>query len=842
MADKCFIDYKGTTTLRVPYDQTKLNQIETQIKTELLAEGKNPLDSNAVSDKISELISKTQKTQTQKMLKQVDTFNKMSKVDELAKKLKKDGLNDEKVLDRLIGLIYDNYDTKGVGTPYEHILNYYKSIPLAEFLQRAQKHLGDDVDIMKWMSNKKNLGQLLTEHNEFFKNPNATKSITKNTQAFNVAKELFDSHFKINEIRKLSGKNVLVSDLRLKPKWSIHKIKKANKQQFVKEIADALDPEVHGDLTRRNELAGKLYDNMSNEGHWREQGDVDPLNLDKDVWIPAEDRAYSFAFADGDALTNIITKYSDTNLQSSVLLQFNELAREQSLIQFLGGDVKNGIDQLDEIMKKYSKTGEGTGISDDAITFLKQQANPTIIETSGWASTGRVARNIQASSKLGQAVITAILDVPNMIFSGKHLFGLSTPKLVASIFRYGYKGAPEEYTKYAEAMLMGCDTYLNNIGDRFGHIGQGVGGASEDITAKMANFTFKASGLNWWTEGRRAMVLGMYGKELGNVISAKTKWNGISKPFRRQLEKYGVSEKEWKELLRKQPLDNKGRLDIHRIDELDFETSYGKTSLKQKITAAMRDVQDTMVITPGKYDVAAGRIFITPGTWGAEIFKTVFQFKSHPISYTRKVLYRTWKGADSKTEAFAKMTLLGSEMLLVGLAVVQLKDLIKGKQPRKLNDANLWIRAAEQSGAYGLFSDSLLQILGGSLVLSAFTDDPESRFMYRDQAQKQLLGPFMSEIMRTTENIGSLAKRFAKDDWDGFFGESTNELLTYAPFQNIWYLTMLRRMLFNDYIKSRTDPKGYSRQQKRLRKKAKENRFGGKDKNIVYESIQGLFD
>ena len=33
MADKCFIDYKGTTTLRVPYDQTKLNQIETQIKT-----------------------------------------------------------------------------------------------------------------------------------------------------------------------------------------------------------------------------------------------------------------------------------------------------------------------------------------------------------------------------------------------------------------------------------------------------------------------------------------------------------------------------------------------------------------------------------------------------------------------------------------------------------------------------------------------------------------------------------------------------------------------------------------------------------------------------------------
>ena len=831
MADQCFINYKGTSTVTVPYDQTKLRQVEEQIKSELQAEGKSFNDIDAVSEKITEMISKTQKKQTQKMLKQMDTFNKMSEVVNVAETMKKQGVDDKTILQRLVGMVYDNYDTKG-GTPFEHLLNYEKSIPLGEFLQRAQKHIDEDIDIMDYLKNEKTLGPVLTEYNQFFKNPNATKSVTKNTQAFNVAKELFDAQFKLNEVVKLSGKNRLVNDLRLRPKWSIHKIKKNNKQQFVDEISNALDPEVHGDIARRRQLADDLFENMSNEGHWREQGDMEPVNLDKNNWIPSEDRAPTYAFGDGDAMTQIIKKYTDSDLGTALQLQFNEMAREKALIQFLGGDFANGLEQFESIMKKYGSTMS----SKDSITYLKQLVDPQIIETSGFASTGRTIRNVQASSKLGAAVITALMDIPNMLFSGKHIFGLSTPKLLASIFRYGYKGAPQEYTKYAEAMLMGCDTYMNNIGDRFGHIGQGVAGASEDLTSKLANWTFKASGLNFWTEGRRAMALGMYGKELGNLVSAKADFNSISKPFKRQLDKYGVSEKEWKELLRQQPLDSNGRLDIHNIKQMDWETSYGKTSLKQKIVAAMRDVQDTMVMTPGAYDVAAGRLFAEPGTWGAEVIKTLFQFKSHPISYTRKVLYRTVKNSDSKTEAYAKMTLLGAEMMLMGIAVVQLKEIVKGNQPRKI-DGNFLIRAAEQSGAYGLFSDSLLQVAGGSMILSQFTDQPESSFMYQKSAVQQLLGPFISEVMRTVTNTGDLATRFRKDDWDGFFSESTNELLTYMPFQNIWFAQMFRRMLFNDYIKERTDPKGYRKQKNRLKKKAKENRVGGQDKNIVYRSI-----
>ena len=54
MADQCFINYKGTSTVTVPYDQTKLRQVEEQIKSELQAEGKSFNDIDAVSEKITE--------------------------------------------------------------------------------------------------------------------------------------------------------------------------------------------------------------------------------------------------------------------------------------------------------------------------------------------------------------------------------------------------------------------------------------------------------------------------------------------------------------------------------------------------------------------------------------------------------------------------------------------------------------------------------------------------------------------------------------------------------------------------------------------------------------------
>ena len=55
-----------------------------------------------------------------------------------------------------------------------------------------------------------------------------------------------------------------------------NKIKKVNKDEFVNEIAESLDSNVHGDVASRTEIATRIYDNYTQKStpDWREQGDT----------------------------------------------------------------------------------------------------------------------------------------------------------------------------------------------------------------------------------------------------------------------------------------------------------------------------------------------------------------------------------------------------------------------------------------------------------------------------------------------------------------------------------------------------------------------------------------
>lgn len=838
MADGCYIDYTGRSTTK-SWSQEDLEREVLKIRDELALEGKtfdSTLDQDlAVNKKFEQIVGNQQKNATQKMMKKLSTFDAITRLEDQINAMK--GKVDQKTLiNRVIGMVFNTNDTKGL-VPFEQMMKSNEKLFLADFFRRVSKAI-DGNDPADYLKNKKNLGQVMTEYNQFFKNPNATESITKNVQAFKVAKELFDSQFKIAEMKKSNGFASLLSDLRLKPKWSIHKIKRADKPQFVNRIANALDPEVHGDLARRQQLADDLYENMlQDRADWRAQGDANPQNIEVDNHIPFEDRKPTFAFADGDEMVKLMKDYADNDINVGIMLQFREMARETSLVQFFGADYRRGFQQFEKIIDGLGHT-KG---SKAAIHYLDNKVNPVHLEHNTLASVMSGLRGIQASTKLGGATITALMDAPAMIFSGKALFGLPLHKMIGSIFQYGYRGAPDEYVKYAEYMLEGVDTYLGNIADRFGHIGSGSGGRFEERGSMVANGVFKFSFLNWWTEGRKAMATGIYGKELGNLIKSKIKFDDLNPQFRQQMEKFGIGKKEWATLQKTQPLDANGRLDIFAVKELDYEFSYGKTSLRQKLSASFNDAVDTMVMTPSEYDVAVGSLFNEPGSWGSEIIKTLLQFKTHPIAFTRKIILRQGKNEDSKLVTARNLTILATEMTLMGVAVVQLKDYLKGKELRKIDDTNLWIRGAEMSGAVGLFSDVFMQFVGQGL-LSQFTDEATSPFMSEQDKASQLLGPLVGDLLSITALPESVVRDIlsGNKDMNQILNKTTQQILPFIPFQNLWWLALLKRQVTHEYINQRLDPKKYRRQERKLKKIAKDNTISGKPNNIVYETIKGI--
>tara|TARA_X000001382_G_scaffold23319_4_gene14224 strand:+ start:10097 stop:12613 length:2517 start_codon:yes stop_codon:yes gene_type:complete len=832
MSKGCFIEYNGKTKGFGTKSQVELETRIQKIRDDLAKEGKSFTTTEegqlAVFKRLQEQTAKKQKQATDKMMQRLSTNEALNeRFDELARTTQDLDRNDpkyrQKLMSRFVSMVFTTNDTKTL--PFEQMKKTRFKNTFGDFLARTRKLLDDD-DPIDYLNKPENYAKVMTEYNQFFKNPNAVDSITKDVKAFKVAKELFDTQFKMAEMRRANGVNTLMQDLRLRPKWSHQKIKRANKDDFIRKIANALDPEVHGDLARRQQLADELHQNMSNpNGKWREQGDTNYQNIKADEqWI--EEVKGAFAFKDGAELADITKEFSDVDLRRQMLLQFEEMSREDALVQFLGADYKRGLIELEQ---ELAKEGRFTSDTKAAFSYLKNFADPENLEHSRSAAILTGARGYMASTKLGSATITALMDIPAMMFSGKHLFGLPTHKLLGSIFQYGYKGAPQEYTRYAQYMLEGVDSYLNHMNNRFGMIGNGVSGQVEEGGAKLANAVFKYSGLNFWTEGRKAMALGIYGKELGNLLSKKTEWDNLGPKFRQQLEKFGVRKKDWNLLKKKQPLDKNGRVDIFQIDEMDYEYSYGKASLRQKVSAAFNDAVDTMVMTPGDYDIAAGAFFNDPATVGTQIFKTLTQFKAHPISYTRKILVRSFKN-NSRLEFATNMTILGTEMMLMGVAVVQLKEFLKGNQPRKMDDANLYIRAAEQSGAFGLFSDLSLEFFGSQFA-SSFTDEPQG-FFASQQKSSALLGPLVSDIIGLTDDLANIGS-MDDDSWMEKLPDASKMLINTIPGQNLWYLTLLKRVLIHDYIKARTDPAGYRRSQKKLKKLAKDNRIGGEANNFL---------
>ena len=719
-----------------------------------------------------------------------------------------------------------------------------EKLQLGGFLNRVRNIV--DEDPIDYLKKATELADVMTEYGQFFKNIDAV-SITGNGKAYKVAKELFDSQLSMVEMRKGNGHITLLSDMRLQPKWNHRMIANTNKNDFVQQIANALDDEVHGDLVRRQQLASDLYDNMSKpEARWREQGDKNPINLQADNWVPDDMRKPTFAFKKGEDLQKIVADYSDYDLLRQLQLQFTEFARVTTAIQFFGADYKNAYKTFISKYLKPKYSGAGDLIRRHAKAaeyYITNFVEPEHLEHNLTSSIMTGIRGYQASTKLGGATITALMDNPNLVYSANRLYGLPLKDALGAIFNFGYKGARKDYADYAEYMLEGVDTYLGNMADRFGHIGTGAGGKFEEGGSMLANTTFKFSGLNWWTEGRKAVATGILGKELGKNIKNQIAFDKLNPTYRQALEKFGINKKEWTTLLKDKPLrqgatDNVDMFDIHAIREQEYEFSYGKSSLKQKLSAYFNDAVDTMVMTPSEFDIAIGSLFNNPQDWGYQLFKTVLQFKTHPIAYTRKVLARSMKQSKSGYELATNMTILGAEMMLMGLVVVQIKDFLKGKQPRRFDDLNLWIRAAEVSGAYGLFSDTALQF-GGSQLLSRLSDEPSNSFMDKNEKASQLIGPFFGDFIKITTLPTNIYDSFEKNGFDGMVSKNTQEILGLVPGQNLWWFAMFRRALTHEYMKKRLEPTSYYRQENKANKIARDNMIGGKSKNFVFETLIG---
>ena len=779
-----------------------------------------------------------------------DTFENLRVVYKGDKKFTGQRLLQEAIISHIYNTNF-TYNTN----PLELLIRNESQILDANFRRQVQDILGTDNDRAFFDffsgSNKQNQIDFLQEYSNIINNYSAKKlkSVTGNTQARDIARAFIDNVVVDAEVKmnNLGGFTNALTRNRIKVRFNERSLKNVTRQQFIDDVAPRLDNKVHGTDENIRDMVADIYDQIKDGANWRQ---ID--NIVKDYQQPTRSRPQQLTYKSGNDIFELMQKYTpDQNPLNLMLNTITENGRLLALTQKFGKNYQRTITELQANLGKEI-TGRKTAGYNSAMNFLQESIQPQIKEQFGTtARTLTSLRAIEAGARLGSAVITSFMDMPVVLWAGRNIFKLPAGELISSIFRVPvYRNLDK--TKVRNYQLMTHDfaqAWLANSGERFGMID--VGGAMSRFERGSYNFAtkiFKYSGLNWWTESLQKATGTVYQKYLGRIIKEKRAWNTLDLSFRAQFEKFGIQKADYEKLLNTRNIvDSDGGLNLYALKD-ELSTAKG---LQSKMISVVRDAVDTMVIKPGEFDKSAGRLFLADaGDPASQFVKLLTQFKTHPITYTRKVIWRNFlrkravtdnngqlvNALDKIDNIWPGVTLAGS-MIAMGVVVAQLKEVTAGKSP--LTDpGELAYRSIQQSGVAGLISDLLVSVL--EPTIKQFSSDKKIRVSTTGEIAQQFVGPLAGDALKLMSNIMGVstgAARFATGVDDGEFikkelSKTGKNLLGYSGLQSFWATKALYRALVTEYLTEVLDYKTHLRTQKRLKRDAREKRLGG-ELNII---------
>jgi len=782
-------------------------------------------------------------------------------------------------------------------------------VPLELIIKNGQKEMVanfqralDDNGILKgerfedWIQSEKNdadmSNEFYTMNEEFRTNVN---QVTDNDQAYKVAQIFFNTVVRDSaaDLKIMGRKTGIATKTRMSARFDYQKvIQESTRQEFRDFMIDKVRrykiKQSEGDIDITEAIIDVVYDTIKDTKQgWRKVnknvGDLVRKEYGENYKLLKQDGNIKthLSFIDGEARQKVVDQYTNYNTGALEFMgTILENARERGMTQFFGPRYERVFGQL----KKQLTVGEVVdgekigGLLGEKFTELSPfqrkvarsvfgfvdsaYVNPAFGETDKFASVMSALRNVQNIAKLGSASVTSILDVPTFSYAGKRLFGLDIDGLIAGITRTNkFIGKKSEVEMHRRLTLDAVSGMLNKVGERFGAVDSlGAYSKFEKGSAKYARFIFKASGLTWWTESLQSAAANVYARGLGIHIAKRTTWNNLHKNFRSQLKRYGVSEENWNFILKNKPLNEDGMFDMNhlrQIEDQDFDSvklrkRLGTDSVFQKMQAVMNDAVDTMVIKPGDFDILATSLFPEEFAGAtSQIAKMLTQFKTHPITYYRKIIARRFlkrkltddfdfaRPNKQLVDDVADIAVITGLMVTMGALVTQLKQVVAGKQGYKYDSPTLWARAATTSGAFGILSDMFLQ-LGGEDTIAQIISPNKEPIRTTSETLEQFLGPMIVDIGKLLDNfrkmgIGAIREGKGLDEGELIakgFSNITKFALDTAGFKNLVLTKALYRIFVTEYLTEFMDPDGYYRTQSRLDNEAFDERIGGK-KNIT---------
>ncbi|HID1049897.1 hypothetical protein [Klebsiella pneumoniae] len=499
-------------------------------------------------------------------------------------------------------------------------------------------------------------------------------------------------------------------------------------------------------------------------------------------------------FKDADSYLEYQREYGDRSLWEVMVGHLEGISKDIALVETYGPNPDHVFRSiLDEVTAEQATANpERTGrikrlanSTENLYNFIagKTQpiANPHIAR---WSDN---IRNWMVASRLGSALLASFSDLGTMYMSAK-VANIPMNRLFMNQLE---AMNPANRTELARARRAGLamESLLGSV-NRWAMDNMGPSVSRWAATAVM-----RASGLTAWTDAhKRAYGVTMMGS-LGEVVSRAPDLRSLDDSDFRILKSKGITEQDfsvWK-LAQQEDWGNGNttmltpesimRIPDAAVMHLGLPERVRFEAMRRLLAAVSEEV-GMAVITPGAREQLLTGGGLQRGTWKGELTRSVFLFKSFPIS----VVLRHWTRAMGMPSAGGRAAYIAAFLAsttMLGALSQQLNDLASGRNPREMTgkDAGkFWLGALLKGGGLGLYGDFLLS----------------DHTRYGGGALASMLGP----VAGLVDDVVKLAQGIPLNAVEGKPEQTGGDLVKLGkgliPGANLWYAkAALDHMIFN---------------------------------------------
>ncbi|MFW3349221.1 hypothetical protein ACN9PN_12695 [Klebsiella pasteurii] len=499
-------------------------------------------------------------------------------------------------------------------------------------------------------------------------------------------------------------------------------------------------------------------------------------------------------FKDADSYLEYQREYGDRSLWEVMVGHLEGISKDIALVETYGPNPDHVFRSiLGEVTAEQATANpERTGrikrlanSTENLYNFIagKTQpiANPHIAR---WSDN---IRNWMVASRLGSALLASFSDLGTMYMSAK-VANIPMNRLFMNQLE---AMNPANRTELARARRAGLamESLLGSV-NRWAMDNMGPSVSRWAATAVM-----RASGLTAWTDAhKRAYGVTMMGS-LGEVVSRAPDLRSLDDSDFRILKSKGITEQDfsvWK-LAQQEDWGNGNttmltpesimRIPDAAVMHLGLPERVRFEAMRRLLAAVSEEV-DMAVITPGAREQLFTGGGLQRGTWKGELTRSVFLFKSFPIS----VVLRHWTRAMGMPSAGGRAAYIAAFLAsttMLGALSQQLNDMASGRNPREMvgKDAGkFWLGALLKGGGLGLYGDFLLS----------------DHTRYGGGALASMLGP----VAGLVDDVVKLAQGIPLNAVEGKPEQTGGDLVKLGkgliPGANLWYAkAALDHMIFN---------------------------------------------